>query len=103
MSFHRCFRAATPFPEPFWAGWTDEEEEGVFRGTASWRHLSNGTFQPWKTGEPNGDDIENCVEGSWGKRHIGFNDISCEDGKWFFCDMDEVAHYKLRGEKDGSN
>ena len=45
-----------------WAGWTDEEKEGSFVDPNTGAHLdmSDGGYAPFRVGEPNGDEAENC-------------------------------------------
>ncbi len=86
------------FSEPYWAGWSDQEEEGVFVGLASGRLMDGSVHQPWGPGEPNGDRIENCVEATEGKRErMAINDLNCAQRRWSFCNFDEIPHFTLRG------
>jgi hypothetical protein len=66
--------AETGDPEGFWAGYTDQIEEGVW----VWTDDGSTTFTDWLDGEPNNlwEDGEHClhVTGSG-----GWNDLGCDD------------------------
>ena len=39
-------------------GWTDEDSEGNWTAVGN-KTMAMDTFQPWKVGEPNGEEREN--------------------------------------------
>ena len=48
----------------FWAGWTDELVEGTFidPNTGEELYETTGGFHPYHPGEPNGGELENCIQ-----------------------------------------
>ena len=57
--------------------------------------LSDGQYQPWYIGEPNGLDYENCAV-SWPRRH-SWNDAICLEEFCGFCEFEEAPVFILRG------
>ena len=80
----------------FWAGWDDEETNGVFVNANTKETLRNinGVWQ-FFPGEPNGGTKENCVV-VWPARN-GWNDQGCDIGAYGFCHMDPRPRLVLRG------
>ncbi len=76
----------------FWAGWTDEESDD-FIAADNGEKLSD--FQPWFLGEPNGEDLENCVvvEG----RRNAWNDELCSHEFCGFCYVPRRHVLHIRG------
>ncbi len=81
----------------FWGPWTDNEGEGEFVHAQTGAHL-NQSLALWSPGEPNGDEVENCVEefemrgGKW-----SWNDIKCFQRRWFIYKFKKRPKFKLRG------
>ena len=78
-------------------GWTDEDSEG------NWTAIGNETlwmttFQPWSSGEPNGEERENC-----GRINYDLNewqDVPCSntyDQHCIICDYPSHITYNVRG------
>ena len=75
-----------------WAGWTDEQKEGTFVDPATGEILDlNGEYAPFKIGEPNGEEAENCIVKWTDENNLEKNklwvDISCNDE---FCSKFEI-------------
>ena len=88
---------------PFWgSSYWDVYNEGDFVNAVTNEPLGlNGFSPPWDVGEPNGNNIENCVtilangDGAW-------NDDSCWKTFCSFCELDKLPNIKLRGKKDNT-
>ena len=75
-------------------GWTDEDSEGKWIALGN-KTLSMETFQPWSSGEPNGDERENC-----GRINYGLNaweDASCSNQHCIVCVYPLHITYNVRG------
>ena len=85
-----------------WAGWTDEENEGNFVDPNTGEHLDRrGGYAPFRLGEPNGDEAENCVikwtDESWLNGRF-WVDYSCDDESIASCFLKRSpTQFKLRG------
>ena len=66
----------------FWAGWEDEQQEGIYSNAVTGESLSKG-FWPFYPGEPNGERMENCVA-VWVAKNA-WNDFSCSWKSHPFC------------------
>jgi len=84
-----------PTVENFWAGYTDQREEGVFLSADEPALPLDASWPAWGTGEPNGDVVENCLEAV--VSHRQWNDVDCGHKRWFFCQLDERPIFRLRG------
>ena len=79
-----------------WTGWTDDRIEGTYTDPASGEILDmNTSFAPFNTGEPNGDEAENCIvsdpKGIWW-------DVPCSDVMIGSCLLKQMPlQFKLRG------
>jgi hypothetical protein len=82
--------------EMFWAGWSDEEQEGSFSDVNTGEILNkSGRFWPFFPGEPNGETNENCVA-VWSDRRA-WNDLGCSGYAYGFCNLPIRPRFKLRG------
>ena len=66
-----------------WTGWSDEQNEGTYIDANLGQVLpinNSSTYAPFYTGEPNGEEAENCV-------------VSNPDGTWW----DAPCNYRFIG------
>ena len=83
----------------FWTRWTDEKEEGQFLDAWTGESMSAVDEDRWADGEPNGEDVENCVEEYWmaPRNRWIVNDASCDERHWFLFRFERPPRYRLRG------
>ena len=79
----------------YWAGWWDEPAEGNFSNVNTGKALSSQLHQPWYSGEPNGDTLENCAM-VWPARNA-WNDVRCDDEYCAFCELEAAPDIRIRG------
>ena len=85
-----------------WAGWTDRENEGIFKDPNNEEHLDMaGGYAPFITGEPNGGRAENCVVKLTDEDNLGdllWWDYNCKDKSVATCFFEQSSiKFKLRG------
>ena len=86
-----------------WAGWTDQEKEGTFADPNTGEILDlNGGYAPFKIGEPNGEEAENCIVKWTDENNLEENklwvDKSCHDESVASCFLERTPpQFKLRG------
>jgi hypothetical protein len=94
----KCRGPYKPFKEYFsdryWSGWHDTEQEGNYTNIYTGEPLQSD-FRPFAAGEPNGGNIENCIE-VWKK--YGWNDLPCSSQINTFCYMKAQPRFIMRGE-----
>ena len=78
-----------------WAGWWDEPEEGVYTDINTGQVLTEGAYQPWFPGEPNGRTVENCAI-IWFNRDA-WNDQVCDIHLCGYCELEEAPILNIRG------
>ena len=71
------------------------ETEGNFLSIGIKARLRESDFQPWNFGEPNGKTLETCVS-IWADKD-NWNDLSCKDRVPYFCEVESVPYFTLRG------
>ena len=81
----------------FWAGWTDEEEEGKYQDANDGELLSQSLYKPWLLGQPNGDALENCASVSQSRK--SWSDTKCSQRQCAFCEFEYSPYIHIRGEK----
>ena len=86
-----------------WAGWTDEQKEGIFADPTTGDILDlNGGYAPFKIGEPNGEEAENCIVKWTDENNLENNklwiDTSCNGESIASCFLEKTpTQFKLRG------
>ncbi len=84
----------------FWAGWSDEETEGIFRDSCIGMSLEKIGYEPWEVGEPSGQRKENCIVAS-GKSNdiekVTWQDVSCSKKYCGFCNLERAPLFTIRG------
>ena len=62
-----------------WFGGSDREEEGTWK----WAECAPWDFTFWNPGEPNGGEIQNCLQ--YDHSHAGWDDVQCTHERFFVC------------------
>lgn len=75
-------------------GWTDEDSEGKWISERN-HTLARQNFQPWSSGEPNGEERENC--GRLYYEQNEWEDVSCSNQHCIICDYPLHITYNVRG------
>ena len=82
--------SATTIPEAGRGAWVGAEDR-VAEGTFVWQDGSSASDAPWRTGEPNDHESEDCVAtAKWWSSTWELYDISCESMLRFVCQIDSL-------------
>ena len=82
------------FLKTAFTGWTDEDSEGTWISVGN-RTLCLETFQPWDSGEPNGNKRENC--GVINSKTNRWEDWPCSSQHCIICECPSHINYIVRG------
>ena len=91
-----------------WAGWSDEDTEGKFADPTTGEMLDLEGYAPFRIGEPNGEEAENCIVKYTDENNMEGDkfwvDKSCDEESIASCFLKKTpAQFKLRGEIFFSN
>ena len=85
-----------------WAGWSDEDTEGKFADPTTGEMLDLEGYAPFRIGEPNGEEAENCIVKYTDENNMVGDkfwvDKSCDEESIASCFLKKTpAQFKLRG------